>query len=158
MSTMRPGAACNNFRMPPLAVVHGPGFARFLRFTAVGAIGFAIEASIITAFGRWLGWDAIASRAVSFPAAVFATWLLNRTYSYGSANPPAKEGARYLLVQVIGALSNLATFVACVRYFPAVAAWPVACLAAGAVAGLLVNYLLSSTFVFVERRRLHDWK
>jgi len=144
--------------MRSLAVVHGPGLARFLRFTAVGAVGFAIEASIITALGHWLGQGAIASRAVSFPTAVFATWLLNRNYTYRSVNAPAKEGARYLFVQVIGALSNLATFVACVRYFPAMAAWPVACLAAGAVAGLLINYLLSSTFVFVQRGRLREWK
>ncbi len=133
-----------------------PQVARFLRFTVVGGIGFAIEASVITLLGRWFGWDAIASRAISFPLAVLATWLLNRVYTYRSDNPPVEEGARYFAVQVVGALSNLATYAACIRYLPGMGSWPVLCLAVGAAVGLVVNYALSSALVFVRSRRFDE--
>ncbi len=126
--------------------------ARFVRFVVIGGVGFVIEASIITLVGHLLGWDAIDARMLSFPCAVMATWWLNRKYNFRSRNRLLVEGSSYFVVQVAGALSNLAMFAWCISISPFFAAWPVVGLAVGAVAGLLVNFFLSNYFVFRQSK------
>lgn len=126
--------------------------ARFVRFVFIGGIGFIIEAAIITLAGRSLGWNAIDARIISFPCAVIVTWWFNRKYNFRSQNRLVIEGSSYFVVQVVGALSNLAVFALCVSISPLLAAWPVVGLAVGAVAGLMVNFFLSNYFVFRQNK------
>ncbi|MEO8303954.1 MAG: GtrA family protein [Betaproteobacteria bacterium] len=124
------------------------------RFALVGCVGFALDAGILTALVS-LGFNVYASRAVSFTIAVLATWGLNRKWVFASGDGRQARGAgaeylRYLLVQVVGALSNLGVFVAVLSIVPDLIRFPVIPLAIGAVAGFLVNFGGARFWVFAR--------
>jgi putative flippase GtrA len=126
----------------------------FGRFIASGAIGFLVDALVLTAFMRSLHLGAIAARAVSFPAAVTVTWLLNRHGAFagrGLANA-RHEYAGYFAIQLVGAALNLLVFVACLESWPALAEWPVIALAAGAAIALLFNFFAARLMLYSRLR------
>jgi putative flippase GtrA len=125
----------------------------FARFAIVGGIGFVVDAGILTVLASWLGLNVYASRAVSFATAVLATWALNRQWVFGSlkarhARAVGAEYLRYVIVQTVGALTNLVVFVAVLAAVPGLIRYPVVPLAVGAVAGLLVNFAGARAWVF----------
>lgn len=120
-----------------------------VRFTIVGGIGFLIEAMLLTYFATVPSVGPIWGRFISFPLAVLATWWLNRTLTFKSTNDPGREGMRYFLVQIFGALANLAVFISLVSHFPSLQGIPVVPLFMAAIVGLIVNFVLSKKFVFI---------
>lgn len=94
------------------------------------------------------------ARALSFTAAVIATWLLNRMFVFDAdANGSiVAEYGRYFVTQVAGALSNLGVFVALIELMPRLGATPIVPLAVGAALGALVNYAGATLWVFNARR------
>ncbi|MEL6979026.1 MAG: GtrA family protein [Pseudomonadota bacterium] len=127
--------------------------ARSGGFALVGAIGFLLEAALLALLVA-AGWSAIAARAVSFPAAVTTTWLLNRGWVYADrrAHQPRREAALYLAVQSSGFAANLVVFLAVLRLIgeegPLAA---LIALIAGSAAGLVVNFAGSHLFVFPQK-------
>lgn len=121
-----------------------PGFA------VVGAVGFLIDASILTVLMNGFGLGPYAARAVSFSTAVTITWYLNRRWVFDRNTVPMsrREYSLYVLVQVVGATINLGVFVAVIQWVPSLAQVPVIPLAVGALAALLFNFGASSRFVF----------
>lgn len=122
---------------------------RLLRFTAVGGLGFAIEAILLTWFASVPEVGPMLGRGFSFPLAVLATWWLNRRLTFRSSNDPRREGMRYFGVQLLGALANLAVFALLVFIFPSLYRFPVIPLFLAAIVGLGVNFILSRKFVFI---------
>jgi putative flippase GtrA len=125
----------------------------FARFAIVGGIGFVVDAGILTVLASWLGFNVYASRAVSFATAVIATWALNRQWVFGGlksrhARAVGAEYLRYVVVQTVGALTNLVVFVAVLAAVPGLIGYPVVPLAIGAIAGLLVNFAGARAWVF----------
>jgi len=130
--------------------------AEFVRFAAVGAAGFAVDAGVLTLLVSLLGSNVYAARAVSFAVAVFVTWLINRRWTFanrgvGPVPSAGAEYARYVAVQVTGALANLGVFVVVLAIEPTLVRYPVLPLAFGAVAGLAVNFVGARTWVFAQR-------
>lgn len=125
------------------------------RFVLVGAVGFATDALVLTLLLR-SGQSILFSRACSFGCASLLTWWLHRVFTFAGRSSAAQakgdQYARYVVVQLLGALANLAVFYALARAAPALLAWPIVLLAIGAVAGLFVNYLGSSRWAFRTRR------
>jgi putative flippase GtrA len=97
-----------------------------------------------------LGWGAVSARAVAIPVAVLATWALNRRFTFPEAQggPALASLARYIGVSAVGAAVNFIVYTALVLTSATVAAHPMAGLAAGSIAALLVNYLGSRHFAF----------
>lgn len=129
---------------------------KILSFGIVGAIGFVIDALLLTLLSTKFGLDILSSRAVSFTCATLVTWFLNRTFTFSqqtSYKPQAckKEYFLYLAVQAIGAALNLATFLALIEFNPELRQIPVLPLACGAIVALLFNFTMSRKFVFVNR-------
>ncbi len=127
------------------------------RFSVAGAIGFAIDAGILTALVTMAHVSVYPARAVSFGVAVFVTWLINRRWTFRTAGASRGQSmrleyVRYLLVQVSGAVTNLGVFAALLAAYPALLGVPVVPLAIGAIAGLAVNFAGSRLLVFT----LHD--
>ncbi|MEO8536319.1 MAG: GtrA family protein [Betaproteobacteria bacterium] len=129
---------------------------RLLRFALVGAVGFVVDAGVLTAMLGSVTPSVYAARAVSFSVAVLVTWLLNRRFVFGPTQRQhaGAEYLRYLVTQVIGALTNLAVFFTLVAAFPVLTGRPVVPLAAGAVLGAIVNYWGSTLWVFGAKRRI----
>ena len=123
---------------------------RFGPFLAVGALGFAIDATILTILVSGLGWSSYSARAVSFGAAVTATWLCNRRWVFEKTPHARKEYGAYLLTQVVGATINLGGFALLIELIPRLVPTPVVPLAGGGVLALLFNYLAVRRWVFVN--------
>lgn len=127
-----------------------PRPSRFGPFVAVGALGFAIDASILTALVSGFGWSHYAARAVSFAAAVTATWLCNRSWVFQKTRDTRKEYGTYLLTQVVGATINLGGFALLIELMPSLAQIPVVPLAGGGILALLFNFFAARRWVFVD--------
>lgn len=123
-------------------------------FILVGAIGFLIDAGILTALMKSLGFGHYGARAISFTIAVTATWYMNRRWVFerNAVRMSSQEYTSYLSVQVIGALINLSVFAAVIEFVPGLAKIPVIPLAVGAAVALMFNFSASSRFVFSEHK------
>ncbi|MDO8903939.1 MAG: GtrA family protein [Hydrogenophaga sp.] len=126
--------------------------SRFPRFACVGAVGFVVDAGILTTLMH-VGWPPLSARLVSFPVAVATTWLLNKAWTFASDAPhPGGGVVRYSGIQIVGAMINLGLFTLLIAAFPASRAVPSLPLAAAALVALVFNYVASRHLVF----KLHD--
>ena len=120
-----------------------------LRFGIVGVAGFVVDAAVLTAaialgLGPWLG------RVLSYLAAATTTFALNRAWTFrGAASAqPMRQWALFLVVNLVGFTFNYGTYAALIACVPIVAENPVLGVAAGSLAGLVGNFVLSRRFVF----------
>ena len=120
-----------------------------LKFVLVGLVGFAIDYGVLRLLVTAWGWHWALARIPSFALAVWVTWMLNHTFTFGSSNRWAGESFRYLVTQSIGAAINLMVFSGIVMVFGAGAL--LVPLAIGAAVGLVSNFLMSKHVVFSER-------
>ena len=125
----------------------------FLRFGVVGTIGFVVDTAVLYA-GLALGLGLYGGRAVSYLVAATTTWALNRLWTFrGRGEGPAhQQWALFLLVNLIGFAMNYGTYAALIAFVPLVAAHPVLGVAAGAIAGMFGNFVLSRQLVFRARK------
>jgi putative flippase GtrA len=128
---------------------------RFLRYSVVGGVGFAVDAGILAFLVHVLAVGPFVARAPSFIAAVTVTWALNRRYVFEGLGrySAGAEYRRYFAVQVLGGLTNLGVYAVAIARLPWCAAFPVSALALGSIVGLAVNYTLSRIQVFPGDRR-----
>lgn len=92
-----------------------------------------------------------AGRVVSFAVAVVTTWVLNRRFAFADRAAGAGLGAefgRYLTAMLAGGAVNYGLYALMVATLDPVARWPVIGVAAGSVAGLVVNFTLARAYVF----------
>ncbi len=123
---------------------------RLPKFAVVGAIGFLIDAAILTLLMNGFGFGPYGARAVSFATAVTATWYLNRrwVFSQNATRINGREYTSYMVVQFAGATINLMVFILIIELLPKFANIPIIPLAVGAIAALTFNFIASSKFVF----------
>jgi putative flippase GtrA len=123
-------------------------------FAVIGALGFLVDAGILTALNSLLDIDLFRARLASFSAAVTVTWLLNRYHTFANrqSNRATAEWARYALVNGFGALLNLAVFFWLIRRYPGLAGWPVLPLSIAAGIALIFNFVASRQLVFTLRK------
>jgi putative flippase GtrA len=124
--------------LPPLA-----------RFALVGCVGFAVDGGLLQVL-VWAGWGPIAARAVSFPAAVLATWWLNRSITFRGqdAGPLWASLLRYVAVSIVGTAVNFGVYTSLVLGSASMAARPIVPFAIASVLALAFNYLGSKHFAF----------
>ena len=127
--------------------------APLLRFALVGTVGFAVDGGLLQAL-VWAGWGPIEARLVSFPAAVVATWWLNRRFTFAGRDegPALASLARYVAVSLVGTSVNFGIYTAMVLGSAAMAARPIVPFAIASVAALVFNYLGSKHFAFRPAR------
>jgi putative flippase GtrA len=123
---------------------------QFLSFAAVGVVGFVVDASALYFAMHVLGAGLYGGRLLSYLAAATTTWALNRSYTFRTQRSHNKfaEWGRFLGANAVGGLVNYATYAILVTWVPMAAAHPVLGVAAGSIAGLTVNFLLSRRVVF----------
>jgi putative flippase GtrA len=124
--------------------------SRFAPFVGVGAIGFAIDASILMALASALGWSNYGARAVSFPVAITVTWLCNRHWVFSRTNDARREYGAWVLTQIVGATINLGGYVLLLTFFPRLERFPVVALIGGGILALLFNYFAARRWVFAS--------
>jgi len=123
------------------------------RFIGVGTVGFLVDASVFFGLTLSLGAPYAYARISASLVAIALTWLLNRSKTFvgQSVDPPAKEFLRYLAASLIGAMVNLTTMSAVSMYGTLL--WHIPAYVAGAITGMIANYLLYNNIVFHGRNR-----
>lgn len=125
-------------------------------FAVVGAIGFIVDAGILSALVQGAAWSHYSGRAVSFAAAVTVTWYLNRRWVFAPTANRTREYGSYFGVQTIGAIINLGTYALAIAVVPALGRLPVVPLAIGSALAMLFNYSAAKRWVFAPSGRSGD--
>ena len=121
---------------------------QFLMFGTVGVVGFLADTATVYALRNSLG--LYGAGGVAYGVAASVTWILNRLWTFrGKGSGPAhQQWARFVLVNLGGFVLNRGTYAALVTFVALCAAQPVWAVAAGAIAGMFLNFSLSRSMVF----------
>jgi putative flippase GtrA len=127
--------------------------SQLLRFCAVGGLGFAVDAGVLLAAIHISHLDPISGRLLSFSLAVWATFMLNRYWTFRNAQHRGYLAAfaAYLAVQGIGFLCNLGIYASLYLLLPAPLNRPLFCLIVASAVALTVNYGGARWAVFPSR-------
>ena len=126
-----------------------PIITQFLRFGVVGIAGFLMDSAVLMGMLA-LGAGPYAGRVASYLAAASLTFALNRAWTFRSAAraPVARQWGRFVTLNLLGFVANYGTYAAALAASPLVAAHPVLGVAAGSIAGMFINFIVSRRFVF----------
>ncbi|MFN4272036.1 MAG: GtrA family protein [Aliihoeflea sp.] len=123
---------------------------RIASFGFVGAIGFVVDAAALALILMSLAMDPFVARLLSMAIALTATWLLNRTLTFGASDRPmAVEGVRYGGVGILSGIVNYLVYSAALLILPSL--HPLLALVAGSAAAMVFSYLGYSRLVFDRR-------
>ncbi|OLP59388.1 hypothetical protein BJF93_11715 [Xaviernesmea oryzae] len=123
--------------------------SRFVRFLAVGAVGFAVDAGVTLALID-IGANAYVARLVAIGLALICTYLINRVVTFeaeGRAN--AREGARYGSIGLMTSIINYLVYSGLLTGIPRLP--PLLALAAGSAVATGLSYVGYSRLVFRRR-------
>jgi len=121
----------------------------FIGFLLVGTGGFVVDAGVLSLYLWSVPEGFLTGRLLSFFVAVTFTWYLNRSFTFVvPGSPSLREWARFVAVNLVGGGVNVAVYSVLVSQSDAFRALPVLAVAAGSVAGLLVNFMGASRIVF----------
>ena len=129
--------------------------AQFTRFAMIGTAAFVVDTAVLYT-GLTLGLGFYWGRALSYFVAATFTWYGNRRITFvqtkaHGAGAIVAEWALFLLANLVGGAVNYGTYAVLVSLVPAVRIYPVLGVAAGAIAGLGINFTLSRLLVFRNR-------
>lgn len=121
---------------------------QFLMFGTVGTIGFVVDTAVVYATRHRLG--LYGAGLASYLVAASVTWALNRTWTFrGLGGGPAhQQWAQFVVVSLGGFVLNRGTYALLVTFVPLCARQPVFAVAAGAIAGMFLNFGLARRVVF----------
>ncbi|MBV9758683.1 MAG: GtrA family protein [Alphaproteobacteria bacterium] len=122
--------------------------AQFLRFGAVGVSGFCIDTATVYALRFRLGLYGAGMAGYLFAAS--ANWALNRVWTFRgrSRGLAHRQWALFLATNTAGLVLNRGTYAALIATSALCVRYPVIAVAAGAVAGMLVNFTMARQVVF----------
>lgn len=128
-----------------------PGAARLLRqmwrFLLVGTAAFVVNAGLVELLVRSIG--PVWAQVMAFPVAASVAWWLNRRYTFGaSGRSLGSEWLHYIVANALGWLLNNGVYLLCVYRFAVAARHPSLAVAAGSIAGMVANFILSRQLVF----------
>ena len=119
------------------------------RFMLAGLLGLLTDIVLLyLALALGLGW--LGGRALSFTAAVWVTWQINRRYAFGgrSGGSAWHEWWRYLAAMAGGGVVNTAVYSALTLLLRDHALLPLLTVSAGSLAGMVINFLSAKFWVF----------
>jgi putative flippase GtrA len=122
--------------------------AQFLRFGVVGTLGFVIDTITVYSLRDWFG--LYGAGVAGFITAASGNWVFNRLWTFrGLGSGPAhRQWAKFMLANLAGFVLNRGTYALLVTFVDVAARQPIIAIAAGAIAGLFVNFILSRRMVF----------
>jgi putative flippase GtrA len=122
------------------------------QFAIAGVLGFLVDTGVLY-IGLWLGLGYFLGRVVSFLCAVFATWLLNRTFTFTTSPHQSyvSEFFHYLAAMAVGGVVNYAVYSVVIVLAPRTAWSPLLAVAAGAAVAMSVNFVSAKFWVFRHR-------
>lgn len=123
--------------------------ARILRFAAVGAVGFVVDAGLVVLLVHGIGSAPLPGRVASFVTAATVTYLLNKHFTFRVAGGFAVERwFVYVLTTSLGAAINVGIYAWWIGHYGHTALQLVLGTAAGSLIAMCVNFVISSRIVF----------
>jgi len=128
---------------------------QFLSFALIGGLGFLVDAGVLS-LGLLVGLGFYSGRLVSYLAASTFTWYCNRSMTFRAEQGDSRkaEWLRFVMWNAAGGLVNLGLYSVLIAQGGLFVRAPVLAVAAGSMAGLIFNFLVSKLFVFRERSGL----
>jgi putative flippase GtrA len=128
---------------------YAPILRQFLTFGLVGTGGFLVDSATLY-LCLAVGANHYTGRALSYLVAATFTWAMNRRFTFRDRRDSSllREWARFLFANALGGALNYATYALLVSTSPMVYAHPVLGVAAGSIASLGANFIVSRHFVF----------
>jgi len=130
---------------------------KFVRFGIVGSLGVLVDLAILYPVAKVInmtfpGAGLLAGQVCAWFGAATFTWYCNRRFTFAlTTAPTVREWLAFLLANSFGGLVNYAIYAALIVTLSVVAAHPFLGVAAGAIGGLVVNFAMSSRFVFAKK-------
>ncbi len=126
----------------------------FIRFGMVGVAGYTVDALVLYAATSLGGFSPITGRFISFPVAVLATWLLNRSFTFKgpTVHTPWRQALVYAGVQGAGGVANIGAYSLALAVDPALKHMLLIPLAFGSAAGLCLTFLGAKHLAFRPAR------
>jgi putative flippase GtrA len=122
----------------------------FITFAVAGVIGFLVDSGVLYLM-LWVGTGPYLGRVISFLSAVFATWQINRRFTFvveRNSRPIWREAYEYLLAMLVGGICNYAAYASAIKLLPDTATRPLLAVAFGSLAGMFVNFGIAKVWVF----------
>jgi putative flippase GtrA len=121
---------------------------QFGQFAVIGAFGFVWDTAIVYATAPFVG--LYVAGVISFVVVGTINWLANRFWTYRGLDHDAMHHqlVLFLITNAVGFVLNRGTYFALIATQPLFHHYPVLAIAAGAGAGMFVNFFLSRRLVF----------
>ena len=123
----------------------------FFRFGVVGLFGLVIDTA--TVYGLRFPLGLYGAGLIAYFTATSATWALNRLWTFrgrGQHRSAPRQWVMFMTMNLCGFVLNRSTYALLVTFVAVAARQPVIAVAAGSLAGLLVNFNLSRRVVFTD--------
>lgn len=122
--------------------------AQMFAFGCTGFIGFVLDTATVYALRHSLG--LYGAGMMAYLVAATGNWAVNRLWTFRGTHRDAAhvQWARFLVFSLGGLVLNRGAYVLLVTFSPYCAENPVVAVAAGAVAGMGVNFVLSRRLIF----------
>lgn len=122
---------------------------QFQRFLLTGALGFAVDFSILYVAVNVGGLGPVSGRLLSFVIAASVTWKVNRHFTFASSQDPATwQWIRYLCTTAIGGAINIGVYRLWLMFTAPDNLNLFAAVVAGSAVALIFNFALSKYIVF----------
>jgi dolichol-phosphate mannosyltransferase len=137
-----------------LYTVRFGSLGEFVNYGMVGASGFVVDLVFYYLF-QWLGMPHQWARALSFWPAVSWNWRLNRIATFGERKrrPKARQWFEFVLTSLIGFSLNWGVYVTLTAQITFFDEYRILALLAGIGSASIFNFVLSSLYVYNEKRR-----
>src|SRR5262245_13998320 len=113
---------------------------QFLMFGTVGTVGFLADTAVVYGLRHTLG--LYGAGIAAYVVAASVTWVLNRLWTFRGqgSGPVHQQWVRFLIVNLGGFILNRGTYAVLITFVPLCAEQPVYAVAAGAIAGMFLNF------------------
>lgn len=124
--------------------------AQFLKFGTIGTFAFVVDTAIVYSLRPFM--NLYIAGLISYCIVATMNWVLNRVWTFrghGTARPAHHQWIRFMLANLLGLVLNRGTYAVLIATVALCRSQPVIAIAAGAVAGMMINFTLSKKAVFV---------
>jgi putative flippase GtrA len=119
----------------------------FLRFCAVGTLGFIVDAGVTLLLTQLPQWSALRSRVAAFAVAATVTWCLNRSFTF-RARKGLGTWLPYLAMTAAGAMINISIYIAWINWIGQSSIQLLLGVVLGSASALGFNYSVSKRVIF----------
>ena len=122
---------------------------QFGSFGLIGTAAFLVDSALLYLGMGLLGLGFYLARFGSWVGAASFTWYMNRRFTFRSDEASRlRQWLRFLAANSIGGAVNYGVYAVLIATSALVRQWPILGVAAGSVAGLAFNFVVSRRYVF----------